>query len=135
MIRDSAATDGPRPGRRPFGGHLPFRMPGQVRGLVYVERTQGNVAGPYRAAEIALLAMLTNVVAIAAVEAERLRAAQRPCSGRSIAAGLAAVITGNPEMLRILKLIERVADTPARVSPPRRDRHRQGAHREGAASD
>jgi transcriptional regulator with GAF, ATPase, and Fis domain len=93
---------------------IPFQVAGQVRGLVYVERTPGNVAGPYRAAEIALLAMLTNVVAIAAVEAERSRAAERvPAADRP--AALADVVTGNADMLRILKLIERVADTPARV--------------------
>jgi tetratricopeptide (TPR) repeat protein len=52
---------------------LPFQIEGQVRGMVYVERAPGNDAGPYRSAEIALLAMLTNVVAIAAVESERAR--------------------------------------------------------------
>ena len=94
---------------------IPFRIAGQVRGLVYVERTQGNAAGPYRAAEIALLAMLTNVVAIAAVEAERLRAAQEQAPALDRAPAFSAVITDNPEMLKILKLIERVAATPARV--------------------
>jgi transcriptional regulator with GAF, ATPase, and Fis domain len=94
---------------------LPFQVAGQVRGLVYVERTPGNVAGPYRAAEIALLAMLTNVVAIAAVEAERARAAAERVPAAERPAALADVVTGNADMLRILKLIERVADTPARV--------------------
>jgi transcriptional regulator with GAF, ATPase, and Fis domain/tetratricopeptide (TPR) repeat protein len=94
---------------------LPFQVAGQVRGLVYVERTPGNVAGPYRAAEIALVAMLTNVVAIAAVEAERLRAQAERAPIADQPAALAEVVTGNAEMLRILKLIERVADTPARV--------------------
>jgi transcriptional regulator with PAS, ATPase and Fis domain len=94
---------------------LPFRIPEQVRGIVYVERSVGNDAGPYRSAEIALLAMLTNVVAIAAVESERVSVLKKGEKPGDRPAALAKVITCNPDMLRILKLIERVAETPARV--------------------
>jgi transcriptional regulator with GAF, ATPase, and Fis domain len=94
---------------------LPFQIPGQVQGLVYVERAVGNDAGPYRAAEIALLAMLTNVVAIAAVESERARTLTEGVSEGELHPALAPIVTHNPEMRRILKLVERVAETPARV--------------------
>ena len=93
---------------------VPFRIPEQVHGIVFVERAPENPAGPYRAADVALLAMLTHVVAIAAVESERARllAASAPPERPG---ALAAVITQSSEMLRILKLLERVAATPARV--------------------
>ncbi len=93
---------------------VPFQIPEQVQGIVFVERAPGNPAGTYRAADVALLAMLTHVVAIAAVESERTRilAASAP---QERSGALAAVITQSSEMLRILKLLERVAATPARV--------------------
>jgi len=94
---------------------LPFRITGQAEGMVYVERAPGNNAGPYRAAEIALLAMLTNVVAIAAVESERLRILSEGVPASEVHPALAPVVTRSQEMLRILKLVERVAATPARV--------------------
>ncbi len=94
---------------------VPFHIPEQVHGIVYVERAPGNHAGPYRAADIALLAMLTHVVAIAAVESERARrlAEGIPPAGQSPA--LAGIVTSSTEMQRILRLLERVAGTPARV--------------------
>jgi transcriptional regulator with PAS, ATPase and Fis domain len=86
-----------------------------MQGLVYVERCQANDAGPYRAAEIALLAMLTNVVAIAADESERAQTMVAGPPSSDLPPALAPVVTRNEEMLKILKLIERVAATPARV--------------------
>ncbi len=124
--RPLIATDPEDDPRLQFIGHrdgssalsiavMPFQIPDQVQGIVYVERSPGNHAGPYRAADIALLSMLTNVVAIAAVEAERARRLTEGVAAADRPPALASIITGNSEMLRILNLLERVASTPARV--------------------
>jgi DNA-binding NtrC family response regulator/tetratricopeptide (TPR) repeat protein len=94
---------------------LPFRITDQIEGLVYMERQRDNQAGPYRSAELALLAVLTNVVAIAAVESERARSLSHATQRSDLPEALASILTRNEEMLHILRLVERVASTPARV--------------------
>ncbi len=92
---------------------VPFRIAAEVEGYVYTDR--GEEGGAFQSADLAALAMLTNVVAIAAIESERLRVARTKQARPELAAGLQDILTGNDSMIHVLKLVERVADTPARV--------------------
>jgi transcriptional regulator with PAS, ATPase and Fis domain len=94
---------------------MPFRISDQVEGIVVMVRTATNQSGRYRSAELARLAMLTNVVAIAAVESQRARALSDATQREDLPEPLTAIITRNDDMLHMLHLVERVAQTPARV--------------------
>ncbi len=97
---------------------VPLNFPSQSVGMVYVDRLNDNLLGPFRQRELNLLAVLANSAAVAIVEAQRsvllaenkeLRDKLKPIPG------VERVITDSREMTAILKLIAKVGDSSATV--------------------
>src|SRR5438477_11027128 len=97
---------------------VPLNFPSQSVGMVYVDRLNDNLLGPFRQRELNLLAVLVNSAAVAIVEAQRsvllaenkqLRDKLKPIPG------VDRVITESREMHAILKLISKVGDSTATI--------------------
>ena len=97
---------------------VPLSFPSQSVGLVFVDRLNDNLLGPFKQREVNLLAVLANSAAVAIVEAQRslllvenrqLRDKLKP------AAGLERVVTASREMKGILALLAKVGDSSATV--------------------
>ena len=97
---------------------VPLNFPSQSVGMVYVDRLNDNLLGPFRQRELNLLAVLANSAAVAIVEAQRsvllaenkeLRDKLKPMPG------IERVVTESREMTSILKLIAKVGDSSATI--------------------
>src|SRR5438093_1580736 len=97
---------------------VPLNFPSQSVGLVYVDRLNDNLPGPFRQPELNLLAVLANSAAVAIVEAQRslllvenrqLRYPLKPVPG------LERVVTESRDMGSILKMLSKVGDSSATV--------------------
>jgi transcriptional regulator with GAF, ATPase, and Fis domain/Tfp pilus assembly protein PilF len=97
---------------------VPLMFPSQSVGLVYVDRLNDNLLGPFRQRELNLLAVLANSAAVAIVESQRsklidenrvLRDRLKPSPG------VERVVTQSREMANILSLLAKVSDSSATV--------------------
>ena len=97
---------------------VPLTFPSQSVGLVYVDRLNDSLLGPFRQRELNLLAVLASSAAVAIVEAQRsklidenrvLRDKLKPAPGSE------RVITQSREMVNILSLLTKVSDSSATV--------------------
>jgi len=97
---------------------VPLNFPSQSVGMVYVDRLNDNLLGPFRQRELNLLAVLANSAAVAIVEAQRsvLLAENKQLSDKlKPIPGLERVVTESREMSAILKLISKVGDSTATI--------------------
>jgi transcriptional regulator with GAF, ATPase, and Fis domain/tetratricopeptide (TPR) repeat protein len=97
---------------------VPLNFPSQSVGLVFVDRLNDNLLGPFKQRDVNLLAVLANSAAVAIVEAQRslllaenreLRDKLRPSPGMD------RVVTASREMQGILALLTKVGDSSATV--------------------
>jgi transcriptional regulator with GAF, ATPase, and Fis domain len=97
---------------------VPLNFPSQALGLVYVDRLNDSLLGPFKQRELNLLAVLANSAAVAIVEAQRsvlleenrqLRDRLRPSPGSE------RVISQSREMASIMSLLSKVGGSQATV--------------------
>jgi Nif-specific regulatory protein len=97
---------------------VPLNFPSQSVGLVYVDRLNDNLLGPFKQRELNLLAVLANSAGVAIVEAQRsllleenkqLRDKLRPSPGSE------RVVFQSREMASIMSLLGKVGDSQATV--------------------
>jgi transcriptional regulator with PAS, ATPase and Fis domain len=87
-------------------------------GLVFVDRLNDNLLGPFKQRDVNLLAVLANSAAVAIVEAQRslLLAENRELRDKlKPSAGMDRVVTASREMKGILNLLAKVGDSTATV--------------------
>jgi len=97
---------------------VPLNFPSQSMGLVYVDRLNDNLLGPFRQRELNLLAVLANSAAVAIVEAQRSRLLEENKQLRDKlrpAPGSERIISQSREMANILALLGKVGDSSATV--------------------
>ncbi|UCF78192.1 MAG: sigma 54-interacting transcriptional regulator [Candidatus Eiseniibacteriota bacterium] len=97
---------------------VPLSLPSGQNGLVYADRLSGNRLGPFKQRELNLLAVISGIATLAAVEAER--AARRNESaayreGLRLRSSFDGIVTENEEMLAILSLVEKVGASSATI--------------------
>jgi transcriptional regulator with GAF, ATPase, and Fis domain len=97
---------------------VPLNFPSQALGLVYVDRLNDSLLGPFKQRDLNLLAVLANSTAVAIVEAQRsllleenrqLRDKLRPSPGSE------RVISQSREMSSIMNLLAKVGSSQATV--------------------
>ena len=97
---------------------VPLNFPSQSVGLVYVDRLNDNLLGPFKQRDLNLLAVLANSAAVAIVEAQRslLLAENRELRDKlKPSPGIERVVTVSREMKGILNLLSKVGDSSATV--------------------
>src|SRR5215831_13601920 len=97
---------------------VPLNFPSQSVGLVFVDRLNDSLLGPFRQRELNLLAVLANSAAVAIVEAQRslLLAENRQLRDRlKPTPGMERVVSQSAEMAGILNLLTKVGDSPATI--------------------
>jgi len=97
---------------------VPLNFPSQSIGLVYVDRLNDSLLGPFRQRELNLLAVLANSAAVAIVEAQRslLLAENRELRDRlKPTPGVDRVVSRSSEMAGILNLLAKVGDSNATI--------------------
>ena len=97
---------------------VPLNFPSQSVGLVFVDRLNDNLLGPFKQRDVNLLAVLANSAAVAIVEAQRslLLAENRELRDKlKPSAGMERVVTASREMKGILTLLSKVGDSSATV--------------------
>ncbi|MEO5618368.1 MAG: sigma 54-interacting transcriptional regulator, partial [Candidatus Eisenbacteria bacterium] len=97
---------------------VPLNFPSQSVGLVYVDRLNDSLLGPFRQRELNLLAVLANSAAVAIVEAQRslLLAENRQLRDRlKPTPGVDRVVSRSTEMTGILELLAKVGDSNATI--------------------
>ena len=97
---------------------VPLNFPSQSVGLVYVDRLNDSLLGPFKQRELNLLAVLANSAAVAIVEAQRslLLAENRQLRDKlKPSPGSERVVTQSREMKGILTLLSKVGDSSATV--------------------
>ena len=97
---------------------VPLNFPSQSVGLVFVDRLNDNLLGPFKQRDVNLLAVLANSAAVAIVEAQRslLLAENRELRDKlKPSAGMERVVTTSREMKGILGLLSKVGDSSATV--------------------
>jgi transcriptional regulator with GAF, ATPase, and Fis domain/Tfp pilus assembly protein PilF len=97
---------------------VPLNFPSQSVGLVYVDRLNDSLLGPFRQRELNLLAVLANSAAVAIVEAQRslLLAENRQLRDRlKPTPGMERVVSQSAEMAGILNLLTKVGDSNATI--------------------
>ena len=97
---------------------VPLNFPSQSVGLVFVDRLNDNLLGPFKQRDVNLLAVLANSAAVAIVEAQRslLLAENRELRDKlKPSAGMERVVTASREMKGLLALLSKVGDSSATV--------------------
>jgi transcriptional regulator with GAF, ATPase, and Fis domain/Tfp pilus assembly protein PilF len=97
---------------------VPLNFPSQSVGLVFVDRLNDNLLGPFKQRDVNLLAVLANSAAVAIVEAQRSRLLVENRELRDKlkpSAGMERVVTAAREMKGILGLLSKVGDSSATV--------------------
>jgi transcriptional regulator with GAF, ATPase, and Fis domain len=97
---------------------VPLNFPSQSVGLVFVDRLNDNLLGPFKQRDVNLLAVLANSAAVAIVEAQRslLLAENRELRDKlKPSAGMDRVVTASREMKGLLALLLKVGDSSATV--------------------
>ncbi len=97
---------------------VPLNFPSQSVGLVYVDRLNDSLLGPFRQRELNLLAVLANSAAVAIVEAQRslLLVENRELRDRlKPTPGVDRVVSRSAEMAGILGLLAKVGDSDATI--------------------
>jgi transcriptional regulator with GAF, ATPase, and Fis domain/Tfp pilus assembly protein PilF len=97
---------------------VPLNFPSQSVGLVFVDRLNDNLLGPFKQRDVNLLAVLANSAAVAIVEAQRsvLLAENRELRDKlKPSAGMDRVVTASREMKGLLALLSKVGDSSATV--------------------
>jgi transcriptional regulator with GAF, ATPase, and Fis domain/tetratricopeptide (TPR) repeat protein len=97
---------------------VPLNFPSQSVGLVFVDRLNDNLLGPFKQRDVNLLAVLANSAAVAIVEAQRslLLAENRELRDKlKPSAGMDRVVTASSEMKGLLALLAKVGDSSATV--------------------
>ena len=97
---------------------VPLNFPSQSVGLVFVDRLNDNLLGPFKQRDVNLLAVLANSAAVAIVEAQRslLLAENRELRDKlKPSAGMERVVTASREMKSVLTLLSKVGDSSATV--------------------
>jgi transcriptional regulator with GAF, ATPase, and Fis domain len=97
---------------------VPLNFPSQSMGLVFVDRLNDNLLGPFKQRDVNLLAVLANSAAVAIVEAQRslLLAENRELRDKlKPSAGMDRVVTASREMKGLLTLLSKVGDSSATV--------------------
>jgi len=97
---------------------VPLSLPSGLKGVVYADRLTGNRLGAFKQRELNLLAVMSGIATLAAVEAERAvqRREKRACRKRiELQCSFEGLVTENKEMLEILSLVEKVGVSSATI--------------------
>ncbi len=96
---------------------LPLALPSGGPGVFYVDRLRGNALGAFNQGEINLLTLVSNLAALSVLESQRKELLQE---NRTLKSQLWSpphpdIITNNPRMIEILRMVDKLADCPASV--------------------
>jgi transcriptional regulator with GAF, ATPase, and Fis domain/Tfp pilus assembly protein PilF len=97
---------------------IPLSLPSGLKGIVYADRLSGNRLGAFKQRELNLLAVMSGIATLAAVEAERaIQRREKRASRKRIElhCSFEGLVTENKEMLEILSLIEKVGPSSATI--------------------
>jgi len=97
---------------------VPLDLPSGQKGIVYADRLAGNRLGGFKQRELNLLAVMSGIATLAAVEAERAMQARESKARRNkldFTCGFEEIVTQNKEMLEILGLVEKVGSSSATI--------------------
>jgi transcriptional regulator with GAF, ATPase, and Fis domain len=97
---------------------VPLNLPSGRSGLVYADRLSGNRLGAFKQRELNLLAVISGIATLAAVEAERANQKSENAAHRDkmeLNYPFEGIVTQNKEMIEILSLVEKVGASSATV--------------------
>jgi len=97
---------------------VPLTLPSGLKGVVYVDRLDGNRLGGFKQRELNLLAVMSGIAAHAAVETERAVERLEKTASRKrveLRCSFESLVTENKEMLEILSLVEKVGASSATI--------------------
>ncbi|MCX5800241.1 MAG: sigma 54-interacting transcriptional regulator [Candidatus Eisenbacteria bacterium] len=97
---------------------VPLNLPSGQKGIVYADRLVGNRLGAFKQRELNLLAVMSGIATLAAVEAERVVRMRESAARRQrldFTRSFDGIVTQNKEMLEILSLVEKVGSSSATI--------------------
>jgi len=97
---------------------VPLSLPSGRNGLVYADRLSGNRLGAFKQRELNLLAVISGIATLAAIEAERAVQRHENAARRDrlqLKYPFDGIVTQNNEMIEILSLVEKVGVSSATV--------------------
>ncbi len=97
---------------------VPLSLPSGLKGVVYADRRSANKLGPFKQRELNLLAVMSGIATLAAVEAERAIQRKERKAWRSkleLRCSFEGLVTENKQMLEILSLVEKVGASSATI--------------------
>jgi transcriptional regulator with GAF, ATPase, and Fis domain len=97
---------------------VPLNLPSGQKGIVYADRLVGNRLGAFKQRELNLLAVMSGIATLAAVEAERAVQMRESMARRKrleFTCSFDGIVTQNKEMLEILSLVEKVGSSSATI--------------------
>jgi Nif-specific regulatory protein len=97
---------------------VPLNLPSGQKGIVYADRLVGSRLGAFKQRELNLLAVMSGIATLAAVEAERAVQLKESMARRKrleFTCSFDGIVTQNKEMLEILSLVEKVGSSSATI--------------------
>ncbi|MBN1504716.1 MAG: sigma 54-interacting transcriptional regulator [Candidatus Eisenbacteria bacterium] len=97
---------------------VPLSLPSGLKGVVYADRLDGNKLGAFKQRELNLLAVMSGIATLAAVEAERAVQRREKAASRKkaeLACSFEGLVTENKDMLEILSLVQKVGASSATI--------------------
>jgi len=97
---------------------VPLNLPSGQKGIVYADRLIGNRLGAFKQRELNLLAVMSGIATLAAVEAERVVQIRESMARRKrleFTCSFDGIVTQNKEMLEMLSLVEKVGSSSATI--------------------
>jgi transcriptional regulator with GAF, ATPase, and Fis domain/uncharacterized protein HemY len=97
---------------------VPLSLPSGLKGVVYADRLNGNKLGAFKQRELNLIAVMSGIVAHAAVEVERAVERKEKTASRKrveLQCSFEGLVSENKEMLEILSLVEKVGASSATI--------------------
>jgi len=97
---------------------VPLNLPSGQKGIVYADRLVGNRLGAFKQRELNLIAVMSGIATLAAVEAERavqIRESMVRRKRLDFSCSFDGIVTQNKEMLEMLGLVEKVGSSSATI--------------------
>ena len=94
---------------------LPFSVPGEPPGFLYVDKVVDVNQTPYSQGELQLLAVLANLTALSAVELKNQALVKENQALRNKIAGYSKFVTVHAELLELLRMLNKIASSQINV--------------------
>jgi len=98
---------------------VPLGVPGSPEGLLYLDRSRGNVAGPYRRSEFHLAQAMAQFASLGLVEVQRKKLIRENRELRERLRGsrepFRNIVTQDPAMHDLLRIVQRVGESTVSV--------------------